>query len=228
VDAARQAWIRKLVDLSRRNNLLYFRDLKVGTLDLSDTTTDAMQALLQSGGRTNASVSLSSLISVERKTQAAAALGEIVNRARSNFEERGLDTLFLALGLATWSASDGGRDPSAPVLLLPLEVTQSGGRNGQWLLGRAGDVKLNEVLTHALREELGVTIEAEALLPQVLGDDEGESFDLEPAFKSIIETAARAPGFHIEPRWVIGNFAFQKMAIVKDKERVILRPNRCP
>ena len=35
VEAARQQWIAKLIDPSRRNNLLYFRDLKVGTLDLS-------------------------------------------------------------------------------------------------------------------------------------------------------------------------------------------------
>jgi hypothetical protein len=35
VEVARQSWIRKLIDLSRRNNLLYFRPLKTGTLDLS-------------------------------------------------------------------------------------------------------------------------------------------------------------------------------------------------
>jgi len=28
VDRAREAWIRRLIDLSRRNNLLYYRDLK--------------------------------------------------------------------------------------------------------------------------------------------------------------------------------------------------------
>jgi hypothetical protein len=36
VDAAPQQWTRKLIDPSRRNNLLYFRTLKTGTLDLSD------------------------------------------------------------------------------------------------------------------------------------------------------------------------------------------------
>jgi len=51
VDAARQGWIRKLVDLSRRNNLLYFRELKVGTLDLSDAPEGRILALLQSGNK---------------------------------------------------------------------------------------------------------------------------------------------------------------------------------
>jgi hypothetical protein len=32
---ARDSWVGKLIDLTRRNKLLFFRDLKTGTLDLS-------------------------------------------------------------------------------------------------------------------------------------------------------------------------------------------------
>src|SRR5260370_42564276 len=46
VDRARQGWIRKLIDLSRRNNLLYYRPLKTGTLDLSSADSAGMAALL--------------------------------------------------------------------------------------------------------------------------------------------------------------------------------------
>ncbi len=35
VDAARGVWMRRLIDHSRSNSLLFYRDLKVGTLDLS-------------------------------------------------------------------------------------------------------------------------------------------------------------------------------------------------
>ena len=62
VDAARKEWIRKLVDLSRRNNLLYFRDLKVGSLDLSGASPDVLQALLQSGRTSDDGVSLADLL----------------------------------------------------------------------------------------------------------------------------------------------------------------------
>ena len=34
--AARDSWVAKLVNLSRQNRLLYFRDLKTGTLELSN------------------------------------------------------------------------------------------------------------------------------------------------------------------------------------------------
>ena len=38
IETARQSWIRKLIDLSRRNNLLYFRPLKTGTLELTSAS----------------------------------------------------------------------------------------------------------------------------------------------------------------------------------------------
>src|SRR5207237_7295833 len=46
VEQARKAWIDQIVDSSRRNNLLYFRDLKTGTLDFSSAEPDAIAALL--------------------------------------------------------------------------------------------------------------------------------------------------------------------------------------
>ena len=54
------------------------------------------------------------------------------------------------------------------------------------------------------------------MLGLVLGDDEGETLDLAPAFARLKETARAVPGFVIMDRWVVGNFAFQKLAIVKD------------
>ena len=69
VDQARQAWIRKLIDLSRRNNLLFFRELKVGTLDLSDADPAVMRALLQSGKtHDDRGISLSKIVPAERQT----------------------------------------------------------------------------------------------------------------------------------------------------------------
>ena len=46
VENARQSWIRKLIDVSRRNNLLYFRPLKTGTLDLTSAPSERLHDLL--------------------------------------------------------------------------------------------------------------------------------------------------------------------------------------
>jgi very-short-patch-repair endonuclease len=219
VDAARQSWIRQLVDMSRRNNLIYFRDLKVGTLDFTSAPAEAMLDLLQSG-KSDHRVALDDLVPAEKRTQATASLAEIAARARSNFEERGLETLFLALGLASWTAADGGRDSAAPILLMPLQVAQTSGRRGSWSLKRSGELKVNDVLVHALREEHGLAVDGDALVQAVLGDDEGEAFDLTPAFETLTAAATGVPGFAIARRWIVGNFAFQKMAIVKDLQQL--------
>lgn len=216
VDIARHAWIKRLVDMSRRNNLLFYRDTKTGTLDLTGANADAFRRLLQSGRSDTDGVRLTDLVAAERKVQASAALAEIARRAQINYEERGLDTLFVAMGMASWTVADGGRPTAAPVVLVPLGASQVGGRSGLWQLRRKGDVKLNDVLVHALKDMHGVGLSADELMPHLLGDDEGEAFDLQPLFQAITATAAGVPDFAITERLVVGNFAFQKMAIVKD------------
>jgi very-short-patch-repair endonuclease len=217
VDKARDVWVKKLIDLSRRNNLLFYRDLHLGTLDLTSAPAEAIHALLQSGRENASGVPLSRLVpSPEHVPAAAARLKEIAARAQMNLEERGLDTLFLALGIATWQPDDEGRPVEAPVLLMPLAATSTGRESRQWTLKRNGDVRPNDVLLYALHLQHGVTLDTEALLPQILGDDEGEEFDLEPLFERVRAAATRVPGFAISNRYVASNFHFQKLAIVKD------------
>lgn len=50
VDAARDGWIRKLMDTSRRDNLLYYRELKIGTQDLRAADPVSMSRLLVQEG----------------------------------------------------------------------------------------------------------------------------------------------------------------------------------
>ena len=46
VEGACRTWINRLIDPSRRNNLLFFRQLQEGTLDLSASPADAIAALI--------------------------------------------------------------------------------------------------------------------------------------------------------------------------------------
>ena len=49
VSEAIETWVRELVDLGGQNRLLYYHQLKVGTLDLSDAETNALDRLLRGG-----------------------------------------------------------------------------------------------------------------------------------------------------------------------------------
>jgi Protein of unknown function (DUF4011) len=93
VDQARQSWIRKLIDLSRRNNLLYFRSLKTGTLDLGRADQENMAAFLR-----GEEVSVRKLLPTETDDTLSKLAREIARRAMANLEEKGLQTLFVAMG----------------------------------------------------------------------------------------------------------------------------------
>jgi hypothetical protein len=109
VKSAAEGWIRKLIDPSRRNNLLFFRDLKLATLDLTAAPDEAIAALLSPECE---QVPIERFVPPDDLPTAAARLQEIRSRALANREERGLETLFLALGMAAWGRrTTGGRMP---------------------------------------------------------------------------------------------------------------------
>ncbi len=98
VEKARDAWVRRLVDSTRRNNLLFFRDLKSGSLDIVESKPGIIYKLFND----EAGVSLRSLVLPENFDRATQNLRTIKRKADSNLEEKGLQTLFLAFGMATW------------------------------------------------------------------------------------------------------------------------------
>ena len=118
IEAARDGWRRRLIDLSRRNNLLYYKPVQSGTLELP--ITPRMMAFLQDGK----TLPVSDLLASDQEK--ITAIRAISRRGLENLEEKGLSTLYLALGRCTWTADDGGRDPSAPVLLFPIGLKLKG------------------------------------------------------------------------------------------------------
>lgn len=210
VEAAREAWVRRLVDTSRRNNLLYFRDLKSGTLDLSEAQPEAIAALFD-GDR----IPLSRLVPKAADPLAGAKLREIGRKARSNMEERGIQTLYVAYGMATWPADDGGRPAEAAVLLLPIGLEARRSDSDAMLVFAAGPPQANIALLHVLAEEHGIDVDEDELL----AEDDADAEDEEPHRDRVVQRllrAAKVKGFEVLPRAVIGNFSFQKLAMVKD------------
>ena len=110
------------------------------------------------------------------------ACGSISRKGLENLEEKGLSTLYLALGKCTWTSDDGGRDPVAPVLLIPVTLKMHGQDLRATEIEVAGEFEINPVLLHILNRELNVTVDAESLLSEfspghdldVLEDSDGQ------------------------------------------------------
>ncbi len=280
VEAARKGWIARLIDMSRRNQLLYYRPLATGTLELAAGKPDAAAGDPNaaagepnaSAGEPNASagepntsagarhaspietlfagqpVALDRLVRPEERAIAYAKAREIRRRAQINQEERGLETLFLARGLATWHPRDEGRPPAAPVLLVPVAIDLQGRAGHGLTLRRVGDTQLNPVLIHALEAEFGCKLDPD--LPVFAARADGEvartgtetgartgnrgdeplehpeskdpadsAADFERVRAWLGAQASRVEGFEIRDSLVLSNFSFQKMAMVRDLEQ---------
>lgn len=219
VTRAVKVWTDQLVDLSGRNQLLYYRTLKRGTLELDEASAPSVAALLS-----EMPVRLSQLFggggaggggggaAVE---DALVRARTIHARARTHFEERGIETLFLALGLATWQPTSSSATPAAPVLLRPVRLVPRGAARADFDVRVHGDWQLNETLLHLLRTEFAAELDTDELMAEFDTTADG---DIDPSalYDRLRAAAAQVPAFDVRDRTIIGTFAYTKLPMVAD------------
>lgn len=248
IEQAQNKWIQRLTDLSRRNNLVYYRELKNGTIELIDINIQVFDELLLGkpvsandlfpnkcneiqfdkqvlifaivlfilGGLYKLTLPIIKdypEINREINTEIIKKIQTIYKRSISNLEERGLRTLFLAYGMVTWTANDGGRNPQAPLVLIPISIQTK----GEVKLIRSGEAQINPVLLYFLEKEYGYQITSEQLLNGDSDIPENEIPDLQNIADKINNIIKNIPDFTIDQsRAILSNFAFQKMSMVRD------------
>ena len=215
VRVAAQDWTRQLVALGGRNTLLWFRDLPTGTLDLT-TAHPSGVALLMTGRRTR----LSSLLRADGALDnGRRRLRAITARARELAEERGLETAFVAFGMATWqlpgteAGSPGASTPAAPVLLRSVAIRPTSPAQTDFDLDLGHDVELNPVLAHYLTTQAGIDVDRAGIEAAARGTT---GFDPHPAFVALTQACGALPGFTISSRIIVGTFPYTKLQMVAD------------
>ena len=219
VDTAREGWTNRLIDLSRRNNLLYYKPTATTTLELP--VTQETMSFLSDGGP----LLITDLLGTGHEK--LSSVRAIARKGLENLEEKGLSTLYLAFGQCTWAATDGGRDPISPIFLIPVNLKLKGQNLDATEMQIAGDFEVNPVLLHVFNRELNLPLKAETLLDLFTSQQPGAEEDeaetsqtllLEPVLNFLYGTASKLPGFKAEPFAILGNFSFQKLAMVRDLE----------
>lgn len=214
VAAAVKAWTDQLVDRSARNNLLFFRDQRKGTLDLTKAPPRPVFDVLAGRSR-----SLTQLVGPDHEAlaDAVARARTIHNKAQALFEERGIHTLYLACGLASWENQHGAATPAAPILLAPATLTARGAAQQHFDLQVTGELEVNPTLLNALVAEFDVRCDPDELLAHAgmegaIDTDE----ELAIAYRWLAEQAATVPGFSVHTKTVLGNFSYAKLPMVRD------------
>jgi very-short-patch-repair endonuclease/DNA polymerase III delta prime subunit len=212
VQKASTDWKSALVDLGGRNNLLHYRDLKRGTVDLTVADFDAFTGLLL-GKATRISALFRDR---EERDQVLRRVRTIHNKAKENFEERGLETLSIGCGLATWENKRAAWEPCAPVLLQPATLRPLGAAQDEFELAVVGETIVNPSLEHVLKVDFGCELDHGARMRRIPDGRIDEPWELEEAYEWIREQARHVPGFRVDPRLVLANFAYAKLEMVND------------
>ena len=223
VRTAAERWQHELLDTSGRSPLRNYRDLRTGTLDLTPGGQAGLSAPALDRLLAGRRVRLSELFATVAPPDAAMPLDDARRRmiavhktALTNLEEKGIDTCFAGIGLATWNV-DQGTKPNAPVILVPLHTAPTGAATRDYEVQVAGDAHLNPVLAHILRSEHSIdTDDTEA----DLAEDPPASLEaFDELFDQLTGAWSELPGFAITPRVVCRNFSYSTMPLVHDLEQ---------
>lgn len=144
-------------------------------------------------------------------------LQKIRTLAKSSLEERGVNSLFLALGTLTWYERDKPEDSLlSPLILVPIELMKEPRRDVYKISLLDEEIVLNPALSQRLKQDLGIN------LPDV---ENIQELNYQQIVDSVRELITNKRGWKIEDNVLISLFSYAKSAMVRDiidNERLII------
>jgi hypothetical protein len=236
-------WQRKLLNLTTSNNLLSLRDsksvIKLLCPDpgaLEDLLADGRKVRivpmpdLEIGGRdeklyeqrtqtslrnevAEQAMARGEALSLLPKDRLDAALVELYRKARSDLEEGGANTLYLALGFLKWKKSVSEEKVyRAPLILLPVRLERRSALSGVTMLAHEDEPRFNLTLLELLRQDFELTIPGlEGELPK---DQSG--IDVAGIWRTVRTAVRDIAGFEVVPEVALSTFSFAKYLMWKD------------
>ncbi|MET0376297.1 MAG: DUF3320 domain-containing protein [Rhizorhabdus sp.] len=241
-DRIRQ-WQRKLLNLTTSNRLLHLPDtakvLKLlcpdpGALEdlLASGKKVRISAMpdLSAGGRdeklyqqqtqeslraevAKAAMERGEALSPLAKDKLDPLVVDLYRKARSDLEEGGANTLYLALGFLKWkkSASED-RTYRAPLILLPVRLERKSALSGVLMTSHEDEPRFNLTLLELLRQDFELTIPGlDGELPK-----DAAGIDVGGGWRKVRAAVRDMPGFEVVPDVVLGTFSFAKYLMWKD------------
>lgn len=147
------------------------------------------------------------------KTRLDAALVDLYRKARSDLEEGGSNTLFLAIGFLHWKKADN--DPriyNAPLILLPVKLERRSVVSGVKLSMLDDEPRFNLTLLELLRHDFQLDIHGlDGDLPT-----DAHGIDVSGIWTIVRHAVRDMPGFEVTTDVVLGTFSFAKYLMWRD------------
>ncbi|WP_206018695.1 DUF4011 domain-containing protein [Rubritalea profundi] len=236
-------WQRKLLDLTARNKLLHLPERTKhvpltcpdpGTLEdllaAGKTIRIASFPDFDSGGRDSAlyaqqnnadlktqyatdALSSNEVMSSLPAKKLEAELIDLYRKARTDINEGGANTLFLALGFLNWKKSaEDTRVYRAPLILLPVKLKRKSALSGVTMTVHEDEPRFNLTLLELLKQDFDLDIPGlDGSLPE---DDSG--IDVTGIWNHMRVQVKDIPGFEVTTDTALGTFSFAKYLMWKD------------
>jgi hypothetical protein len=233
IDTALNRWRSNLIDLSRRNPLIALKTTGSTLLQIAQPGLgELFELLVRTGkpghfhlpaeaGKKAKEPRPGDLVTTEtERDRLLAILTNLYRRSLADYRERGLQILYLALGVLEWRDPDD--EPArSPLLLVPVELRRHALRDPFVLHAIEGEEPLvNPALAARLRQDFDFR------LPEPPADwDEANP----AAYLDVLAGAiAGLPGWQVKPDVVLSLFSFAKGVIFQDlqdnAERIMAHP----
>ncbi|HEX6098292.1 MAG TPA: DUF3320 domain-containing protein [Thermoanaerobaculia bacterium] len=230
-DAKYAVWKERLLDLTASNRLLNFRETKVSTVQITTPDPAALFDAIVTRerslrfplyrGRTVIAegeeeipaneyrVTPGDIETKKMPPDLERSLYRLTSIARTYREERGINTLYIAVGMLLWRPADSASSQKAPLVLVPVELSRQDRMHPYVLQPFDEDPEINPTLIYMLRRDFEYALPT---LPEELAA-EGLS-----AFFNEVEEAVSRRGWIVERSAWLGQFHFRKLAMYRDLE----------
>ncbi len=230
-------WKSRLIDLTRRNNLLYFHATRRGNLPINkpDAETIFKELVIKKKhlefwmppeeDETQTDVSIKSVPIEEpkkpgpnqlvnenlKRIDLERVLKNLQRRSLLDYRERGVRILYAAFGRLNWVDSETKENVHSPLVLVPLELARE-------TIRKPFEVYLPPVEDEAIvNPALQVKLKAEFKIDLPVAPEDWETETLAEYFTAVAQAVAQM-GWTVESTIDLGLFSFHKLVIYKDLE----------
>ena len=138
----------------------------------------------------------------------------VYRKAKENYDEKNIETCFIAEGFISWEPGKTGPVPNAPLILHPIKIEPTARGNSDFQLTKIGEAFFNQALVLYLQKDFGVE-------PGIFQTEDDLAIS-SPEIHLIKEKLANSvPGYTFNDAKVLGNFSFLKYPMVMDINRII-------
>ena len=138
----------------------------------------------------------------------------VYRKAKENYDEKNIETCFIAEGFISWETAKAGPTPNAPLILHPIKIEPTARGNSDFQLTKTGEAFFNQALVLYLQKDFGIE-------PGIFNTQE-ELTSSSPEISTIKDKLAQSvAGYSFYDEKVLGNFSFLKYPMVQDINRII-------